>query len=197
MHIRPDISDKLVHFTSGDSSEQAYQKLKSIISQRCLIGSSEKLKGGFRCVCFSEAPLINLSEGLVNPTAYSRYSPFGILVSKKWLFNLGGRPVIYQSDNEYDAFPESIRWRHVRYEPNIDNPIDFTWEREWRIHIESLRIDFHNAVIVMPDDKWAQRLHDEHKEEQDFKIYQYKQVLDEDIAEQYREEFGWRIYRLN
>jgi len=196
MSNRRDISDKLIHFTKGENEEEAFQQLRNIVEERRIIGACEKIKGGYKCVCFSEAPLTSLRGGLVNPDAYSRYSPFGIIFKKRWIFDQGGRPVIYQTDEEFDLLPEELRWRHVRYEPNRERPIDFTWEREWRIKCDSLPIDPSYAGIVVPDENWAQRMIDEHEAEQDFEVFRYSLILDEILAEQYREEFPWRIYRL-
>jgi len=116
MSSRRDISDKLVHFTSGDSWEEAFQRLCNIIREMRILGTSEKIRGEYKCVCFSEAPLMSLPGGLVNPDAYSRYSPFGLVFDKSWIFAKGGRPVIYQTEEEFSILPEEIRWRHVRYE---------------------------------------------------------------------------------
>jgi hypothetical protein len=194
MTVRPDISDKLVHFTSGETYDEAFSRIKSIISTGYLIAGNSKIKGGYKCVCFSEAPLVSIKGGLVNENAYSRYSPFGLLFDKKWIFAIGGRPVIYQPDSEYYKLPESIRWRHVRYEPNREETIDFTWEREWRIQCEHLKISPSVASIVLPNARWADNLIDEHREKENFEVFQYKMIMDEDIAEQYRESFKWNIY---
>lgn len=102
--------------------------------------------------------------------------------------------MIYQPDVEFDLLPESIRWRHVRYEPDT---IDFTWEREWRIKCDYLDFTPEVACIVVPSKEWADWLVAEHDAEQDFLVLQYSQVLDEQLAEQYREEFGWRISVLS
>jgi len=134
---RADISPYLVHFTSGTTYEDAFTRLRKILADRSLIAGSRFIKGNYRCVCFSEAPLTSLTDGLVNQDYYSRYSPFAIMISKHWLFAQGGRPVIYQSAEEYYPLPDSHRWRHVLYEPSDSTKsIDFTWEREWRIKCE-------------------------------------------------------------
>lgn len=151
------------------------------------------IRGGYSCVCFSEAPLASLEHGLVNPSVYSRYSPFGIMFEKSWLFAYGGRPVIYESDAEFDALPEVLRWRHVRYEPEV---IDFTWEREWRIHCSELHFTPNEACLVVPSREWSDRLIAQHNADEDFKVYQYSQVMDEFFAQQYREDFPWRVYLL-
>jgi hypothetical protein len=197
MSNRRDISDKLVHFTKGENEEEVFQRLRNIVKERRILGTSEKIKGGYQCVCFSEAPLMSLQDGLVNPDAYSRYSPFGIIFEKRWIFAQRGRPVIYQTDGEFSQLPEELRWRHVRYEPNRDEPIDFTWEREWRIKCGALTFDPSSAGIVVPDEDWAQRMISEHETEQNFKVFQYSEMLDDEmLAEQYREPFPWRISRL-
>ncbi len=195
MSRRQDISDKLIHFIKG-KNEEAFQHLLNIAKEGRILGTSEKIKGGYKCVCFTESPLISLKDGLVNTDAYSRYSPFGVLFDKSWIFGKGGRPVVYQADEEFDVLPESHKWRHVRYEPNRDKPIDFTWEREWRIQCDFLQIDPSVAVIVVPDGAWAERMKMEHELEQDDEVFEYSQIFDEIIAEQFREEFGWRIYTL-
>ncbi len=190
---RPDISDKLIHFTSGATVAEAFERLRTILAERRLVGCGAKIKGGFRCVCFTEAPLTSLKNGLVNPTAYSRYSPFGIVVEKGWVFSKGGRPVIYHSDGEFEALPENLRWRHMRYEPGV---VDFTWEREWRLRTEELDFAPHEAGIVVPDGEWVEQLVHEHEAAQDLEIKAYSLIMDQALAEQNRDDFPWRVYVL-
>jgi hypothetical protein len=192
---RPDISDKLIHFTGPrDDWGKAYSRLRSIITEGLIRGGNGMVRSGDRCVCFTEAPLLSLPDGFVNPSNYSRYSPFGIIVDKSWLFEAGGRPVIYQSESEYAALPEQLRWRHVRYEPTGTTPIDFTWEREWRIKCKQLVIRANEAGIVVPSHDWANALVRDHEREQGYQVEMYSIVLDEFLAEQYREDFPWRVY---
>ena len=194
---RIDISENLVHFTRDDSIDKAFDRLRAILRDQHLIAGNRYIRGGHTCVCFSEAPLHALQDGLVNPDYYSSYSPFGIMVSKKWLFSQGGRPVVYQSDAEYESLPDVLKWRHVRYEPNSEPSVDFTWEREWRIRTEALRFGPDTAAIVVQDQSWAQRLVQEHEIEQDYEIQLYSLVLDEQIARLMLETpFQWRIVTL-
>jgi len=193
---REDISDKLIHFTTGETLENAFDRIHTIINKSRLIAGNGFVKGGYRCVCFPEAPVAALEHGLLNSSAYSRYSPFGIMFEKRWIFEQGGRPVIYQPDSEYDALPESHKWRHVRYEPNAEEPKDFTWEREWRILTDELNFNASVAAVVVPDRDWAERLIAEHESEQDFKTLQYSQIMDEELARQYRDKFDWLVYVL-
>jgi hypothetical protein len=191
---RNDISDFLIHFTRGDSLKDAFQRLQKIVDERQLLGSCRLIKGGYTCVCFSEAPLSCLSDGLVNPAYYSQYSPFGIMVPKEWLFQLGGRPVIYETEAEFYVLPDSHRWRHMRYEPPT---IDFSWEREWRIQCDHLQFDSKVASIVVLDQSWARYLVQQHESEQEFRVIQYSMILDDTLARLYYEPFKWNSVTLN
>lgn len=194
---RPDISEYLIHFTSGATDNEAYSRLCNIVDERCLNGSANKIKGQFNCVCFSEAPIQALSAGLVNDRGLLRYSLFGVIFNKKWIFSRGGRPVIYQTDEEFVLLPDEIAWRHMRYEPNAATPVDFTWEREWRINTGRLEFSPSVAGIVFLDFDWASRFQCEFDLIQDSTVQQYAQMLDDQfIAEAYREHMPWQIYTL-
>lgn len=154
--IRGDLSNRLVHLTRATSESDAAEKFRSIVSDGCLKGSGTDIRGGYRCVCFSEAPLSVLTHSLALPEDENgmRYSAFGVIVSKKWLFNQGGRPVIYQPNDEYDMLHEQQKYRHVRYEP--DREIDYTWEREWRIRTERLELVSAKTTFIVPTRDWEQ-----------------------------------------
>jgi len=194
---RNDITYDLIHFTKGEDIEDAFQQLRKIIKERRLICGGNLIKGGHKCVCFSEAPLASLQSGLVNPDYYSSYSPFGIMFKKKWIFEQGGRPVIYQTNEEYEHLRETHRWRHMRYHPNQNPPVDFTWEREWRVRCDHLDFNPEVATIVVADSNWSSRLMREHERDEEFKILQYSLVLGEEIAHAYHETFKWDIVHLN
>lgn len=134
-----------------------YDILRRIIEEGAVFGSSRWIKGGYHCICFTEAPISELPAffSLIrkfSETHRPRYTPYGIAMTKETLFSKGGRPVIYQPDAEYDDLPESLRWRHVRYEPP---DIDFTWEREWRIRTDKLVITPEDALVIVPTAKEA------------------------------------------
>lgn len=194
---RNDISGKLVHFTSGPTREDAFARLSRIVEERRLLGGNGMIRGGYRCVCFTEAPLASLPGGLVNPDAYSRYQPFGVIFDKAHVFARGGRPVIYQGDGEYHVLPEEMKWRHVRYEPHAEPPVDFCWEREWRVATEAFEFGPDVAGLVLPSAEWAQRLMEAYHEQQDWQVYEYAQVVDRDLAELYREPFRWNVLLLD
>ena len=149
---RSDVSSYLYHWVSGENKENAFKQLSDIVSAGKILANNSMIKGGYFCICFTETPI------QINFAHKTRYSSFGFRFKKKYIFNLGGRPVIYQPDSEYDLLPEELRWRHVRYELDKVTPIDFTWEREWRIQIDELKLDPYEISIVVPNKEDAQEL---------------------------------------
>jgi hypothetical protein len=150
MMTRPDLSDSLIHFTKDSTEGSAANTFCQIVTDGVLKGGIGMIKGGYSCVCFSEAPLTALKNGLVNPAKIKqKYAPLGFMVKKDWLFEQGGRPVIYQPESEFSLLPDSMRWRHVTYEPPS---IDFSWEREWRIHCDELLITPDDVKLIFLDE---------------------------------------------
>jgi len=162
---RDDISKNLVHWTKGLTYDDAFSILRQIVFEGRLLGGTGFIRDGSRCVCFTEAPEAQFHRVL------GRYKPFGIRVSKAWLFAQGGRPVIYQSHEEYELLQPEVRWRHVRYEPNQTPPIDFSWEREWRIQTPELAISPEHVVIILPGEKWAKALEQQHLHNEHMRIH--------------------------
>ncbi|MBW2035447.1 MAG: hypothetical protein JRI94_18060 [Deltaproteobacteria bacterium] len=161
--IRDDISNKLIHMTKGETKDAAAKSFLSILQEGRLRGGTSMIKGGHQCVCFTEAPVSKLATILSDPSILGvRYAPFGIMVDKAWLFRQGGRPVIYQSDEEYEVLPDPIRYRHVRYEP--ENGVDFTWEREWRINTAELILEPSETTVVVPTRNWEDYFMNKHIE---------------------------------
>jgi hypothetical protein len=150
---RSDFSNSLVHLTRErreySSSEDfplqklvshvsAFDVLKEILLSGVLRGSGNDgyIKGPRRAVCFSEIPLSAMNQQFAlppvdpfKPAPSIRYRFYGVVVSKRAVFDAGGRPVIYLPDSEGDWIPPEEKWRHVRY----DERVDFTHEREWRV----------------------------------------------------------------
>ena len=160
--MRDDLSTKLIHFTKGSNKEAAGTFLK-ILSENRLLGGTGYIKGAYRCVCFTESPIGKLVHILANRETYHfNYAPFGVMVDKLWLWERGGRPVIYQSDEEFELLDHKQKYRHKIYEPDKD--IDFTWEREWRIQTQELMLDPENTTIIVPNKIWVDQLLDEYME---------------------------------
>jgi hypothetical protein len=136
---REDLSDFLFHFTSGATAREI---LESIISDNAI--EDKKSRG---VLCFTEAPLVSLPEMFRLFEKYSNpmYAPYGVAVRKNFLFQQGGRPVIYGSKNEINELSKNILWRFEEYSPEIK---DFTWLREWRIKEAKLELDSENFFII-------------------------------------------------
>ena len=167
--VRRDIGNLLFHFTrkppgdfvtieleSGGTwsmSSSAGSVLNKILHDGRLLGTS-KWTYGHNCICFTEAPIqefnsvFSLLEIASSKNERPRYEPYGIAVSKKFLFKCGGRPVIYDHPSAFEELPESQRYRFVPYDP--EKQIDFTWEREWRIRADYLQLDPKETLVVVP-----------------------------------------------
>jgi len=155
--MRDDLTNSLVHLTKGTGSDpakhraEAVETLENILTEKALRGGTGFIKGGYRCVCFSEAPISKLSYLLAaKDSAGFKYQPYGVMVQKKWLFERGGRPVIYGPEGEFSQLPEEMKYRHVRFWLG-DYTVDHTWEREWRLRADKLDLASSEITVVIPD----------------------------------------------
>ena len=167
--VRRDIGSLLFHFTRKPPGEvlrihhehgaittmsaSAYAVLNKILVEGRLRGS-DKWTPAESCICFTEAPIqefnsiFSLVAIAASESQRPRYEPYGIAVSKRWLFAQGGRPVIYDHPEAVEDLPETQRYRFVPYDPS--RGIDFTWEREWRIRGADLQLDPKETLVVVP-----------------------------------------------
>lgn len=162
--IRDDLSNKLIHLVRGATMEEAFGKFQNILWEGRLRGGDGYIKGGYRCVCFTETPISKLGYVLANPdVANMRYRPIGIMVDKKWVFEQGGRPVIYQPTSDFEKLPEELRYRHVCLELNRPGtPVDLTWEREWRVKTDELVLPPELTTVILPARHWRDVLVESH-----------------------------------
>lgn len=156
--IRDDVSDRLIHLTRGSAEdpkknrEEAIENLKSILFEGALNGGNGFIKGKFNCVCFSEAPVSKLPYILANARVHKfKYSPYGVMVEKRWFYEQGGRPVIYGPAEDYEMLPDVLKYRYVQLRLGKPYDIDFSWEREWRAKTDKLALDPARTTIVLPD----------------------------------------------
>ena len=194
---RFDIANDVIHFTKGESPQDAFDVLAKIVAEERLLGGNGYIRGGYRCVCFTEAPLAHLAEVFAQTASTRlRYMPFGVLLPKRWLFERGGRPVVYQADPEFEALPESLRYRHVRYEPSAEPPVDFTWEREWRIQVDELELDPSIGFLVLPGEEHLAELKRRHDAREDAAYHTHCLQVPEHEAAQMRRPFLWNSMLL-
>lgn len=161
--VRNDLSNKLIHLTRDFEGINGRDRIVSILVDQNLKGSNNDIRGGYKCVCFSEAPISSIGLILANGHEDIRYSPYGLIFPKEYLFEVGARPVIYQPNSDYDLLPDDLKYRHVRFELFSDKKKnDFTWEREWRIKTENLPIQSNAVTIIVPTRDEMKRVHYEH-----------------------------------
>lgn len=193
---RPDISDKVIHFTKAVTYEDALGILLTIVGEGRVVGGTGMIRGGYRCVCFTEAPLPAIASGFVNAESFTRYSPFGLMFEKSWIYAQGGRPVIYQPEADFNRLPDDMRWRHVRYDPSGTPPVDFTWEREWWIGCDELLFSPSEVALVVPDHEWKSFLFGIWDSQQQLETEAYSTLFEQNIIVQMREPCPWRVVSL-
>lgn len=139
--LREDLSDYLFHFTKG---EDAYEILQKILCEGKLRDMSNN---GY--ICFTETPITMLPTFFEYINQHykipSIIAPYGIGIKKDLLFKAGARPVIYGLPDEKAELPQKIQWRFV--EMNLPT-YDFSWLREWRIPVKSIRLKPHYIIVV-------------------------------------------------
>ena len=166
--VRRDIGNLLFHFTRTPDEDMSLEVskdrtaltiLRKILEEGKLSGSYKLIKNGKKCICFTEAPihefaaLFSLIKIAADKKQRPRYKPYGIAVRKDWLYEKGGRSVIYDSEELYASLPEALQYRHVPFDPQ--KGVDCTWEREWRICCDELLLEPEHTLVVAPDAKTA------------------------------------------
>jgi hypothetical protein len=163
--VRRDMGDLLFHFTRGaepvwrevhgrkfNMAETASHVLTKILNTG-LRGSSAWTYG-INTVCFTEAPIGEFNavfalNSIANDASLRpRYEPYGVAVSKAWLFSKGGRPVIYDHPAAQAGYPHDLLFRFCPYDPTAG--VDYTWEREWRINVEHLELEPKQTLVIVP-----------------------------------------------
>lgn len=139
---REDISDYVFHFTKKANA-------KDILTQ-ILADGAIKDNSGNGYICFSESPITMLPAMFKIFEQYHdpMYAPYGVGVKKELLYQLGGRPVIYDDLSGIQKLPDDMKWRGVVYKPN---EYDYSWLREWRIKTSQVLINEDNAIVIAKD----------------------------------------------
>lgn len=142
IYKRSDITSRLTHLTKGNGELSSIDILINILKEKKLKGSTTEsgyIVGDINAVCFQEVPLYSIAENLhyeyIKKNKKVRYSAFGLIFEKYCIYNLGGRPVIYDKTKEAKIYlPPEQWWRIVDLNlSNCDEFIDWTHEREWRV----------------------------------------------------------------
>lgn len=145
---RLDLSKNVTHLIKNQHSNPI-DILSKISIDGYLKGSSRAILGEALVICFTEAPINEFTK------ENKHFSHFGISIDKKYLFSLGGRPVIYQSIAENKYIDHNLHWKIVKYDPissTEDGWSDWSWQREWRIPCERLYLTPENCVFIVPSE---------------------------------------------
>ena len=148
--IREDLSNMLIHLTKGDA-EDALIDLIAILTDRALKGGNGYIKGSYKCVCLSEAPISKIGFIIASKHRDFKYRPYGLIFKKEWIYKKGGLPVIYQPLKDYDLLHKDKKHLHMTFDISTDKKVDFTWEREWRIKTDRLDFEPKDVTIILPD----------------------------------------------
>jgi len=177
---RPDFVHGLIHLTKGRECKpkhteagfkrneeaptivSAFDVLKEIISDGIIYGSTTDsgcIKGENPAVCLSEMPLPSLRY-LAGVTG-SKYDLYGLTFSKRAIFAVEGRPVIYLPNTDISWVPAEEKWRIVRFKLCTDFThdkcedadcrvnIDHSFEREWRVKGNINLSDVRGFLIIV------------------------------------------------
>src|SRR5713226_9297544 len=116
--------------------------------------------------------------------------------SRRALCSIAVAALLYiKPEAEFGLLQEALRWRHVRFEPTDESPIDFTWEREWRLPFRDLHFQFSDVEVVLPDEMFRDRFTSEAKSDSFYDAWAYTGVLGE-IAWAYDTGNPWRTVAL-
>ncbi len=138
----------LAHFTRASRTGDALDNLVTILRHQTIAGSSRMILGKQPVVCLFDAPIAELKHLLVRSNRH-RYQPFGIALDKRYAFARGARPVIYMPLREARRMlPEAELWRVVALDLSHTPPIDWTFEREWRVR-DQLALPERGAVALV------------------------------------------------
>ncbi len=165
---RPDITDYVIHWVRPKYEGGKLIKpliiligiiqsgyLKPTFATRSSIYDRSKrptIRGPYPAVCFTEQSLDNFIKSC--EVLKNHYHPYAIAIYKRALYQYGGRPVIYGTEDVLgemvrpnkqgyeegkeiykNGLPKEYQYLWVRYEPipNEDGyVVDWTHEREWR-----------------------------------------------------------------
>ena len=146
--VRSDLTNWLWHFVRRDDHE--IETIRSIIESKTLECHTDYLTKE-KVICFTEAPLAEhiRQNAILTDNDYTRMSLFGVGFRRPWLYQKGALPVIYEPNSLLESLPPEQRWRHVEFD--LTKPVDFTWQREWRLHQAIVSFTEEDVILVIPD----------------------------------------------
>lgn len=132
---RPDLTPFLVHLTKKSSEADGFDNLVRILQTGVILGSGHwpgRVAGPHTASCFMDVPLPSLKY-VLHQRNKRRYGPYGVLISKKYAYKRGCRPVLYMTKSERKSLLEKDDWwRAVTLEGVSGKETNWLHEREWR-----------------------------------------------------------------
>lgn len=117
------------------------------------------VRGGREVVCLFDAPLAELGV-LLDQRNRRLYQRFGIAIEKRYAFRMGARPVIYLPWREAASLlAPGEQWRVVSLDLERRPPVDWSFEREWRI-AQDLALPAGQAVALVESWRDADEVYD-------------------------------------
>jgi hypothetical protein len=146
--VRKDLTQWLWHLVRRD--KQPKDTIRSIITEHLIRGSKDHLTQE-TVISFSEMPLRELvnQDRVLSLNKYARLSLYGIGLRKRWVFDQGGLPVVYQPNRGIDSLSPETRWRHVEFD--LSKPVDYSWQREWRLRADKLEFNLADSVVLIEE----------------------------------------------
>ena len=149
----------LTHFTRRSATGDAMDNLVTILRTRIIRGSRRMVRTSRAVVCLFDAPWSELNRLLVRDNR-RRYEAFGVALDKRYAFAIGARPVIYMPWHEAcRILDEHELWRVVAIDLEHTPPLDWTFEREWRI-ADQLRLPEQGTVALVESWRDVDELYD-------------------------------------
>ncbi|MFM0176499.1 hypothetical protein PQR33_45225 [Paraburkholderia sediminicola] len=132
---RPDLTPFRVHLTKKSNGATGFEHLVSILQEGAIHGSKnypERIAGPNPASCFMDVPLPSLKYVLHERNS-RRYRPYGVLVSKRYAYKVGCRPVLYMTREKRETLlPKDEWWRTVTLNGVTGKATNWLHEREWR-----------------------------------------------------------------
>src|SRR6202521_6099576 len=149
----------LTHFTRAAGTNSAIDNLDAILREGVIRGATRLIRGQRPVVCLFDATIGELGRLLVRSNR-RRYEPFGVALDKRYAFAMGARPVLYMPWREARLIlAEDEWWRVAAIDLERNPPIDWSFEREWRV-AGDLPLPARAAVALVETWRDADELYD-------------------------------------
>ncbi len=150
--------------TASGNPRDGLATLAHIFSSGVLRGEGRMIRRRVPVVSFSENHPWEVLKSIRYRPALGRWNfePYGIVVPKSKLVELGARPVIYGADDEFNLLPTELKpffQFKGRYTRGNAASSDWTAEKEWRL-VGDLDLDSisDHVSLIVPTRNEAQRL---------------------------------------